>query len=152
MSVTVRKVRKSDKSAWLHLRRKLWPGPREMHRTEIKNLLGKRGFVCFLAWNRKKAIGFSEAFIRQFANGCHEQPVPFLEGLWVDPRFRRRNVGRQLVEAVEKWALNKGFNELGSDAYISAHISHKAHAAYGFKETERVVYFRKPLDMKTKNS
>jgi aminoglycoside 6'-N-acetyltransferase I len=71
--------------------------------------------------------------------------VPFLEGLWVDPKFRHRGVGRQLVRAVEAWARRKGFRELGSDAYLSNALSHRAHRAYGFRETERVIYFRKIL-------
>jgi aminoglycoside 6'-N-acetyltransferase I len=117
-----------------------------MHAAEVRDFSSERNFICFIAWNEdKKAVGFTEASIRPFANGCNERPVPFLEGLWVDPRFRRRNIGKQLISAVESWAIKRGFREIGSDALISNKVSHKAHAAYGYKETERVVYFRKSL-------
>ncbi|MDZ4677757.1 MAG: GNAT family N-acetyltransferase [Oligoflexia bacterium] len=145
MQRIIHKVIKLDIPQWLFLRRKLWPGPRKMHLQDMEKLFGKRGFVCFLAWHGDQAVGFAEAMIRPFANGCHDRPVPFLEGLWVESKFRRKNVGRQLVAAVEEWAKKKGFCELGSDAYIAAHVSHQAHRAYGFNETERVVYFRKSL-------
>jgi aminoglycoside 6'-N-acetyltransferase I len=83
--------------------------------------------------------------VRAFANGCDSSPVPFLEGLWVDSAFRRQKIGQALVRAIEEWAVRRGFRELGSDAYLSARISHLAHRAYGFTETERVVYFKKKL-------
>jgi aminoglycoside 6'-N-acetyltransferase I len=34
---------------------------------------------------------------------------------------------------------------LASDALIDNEVSQRAHAAMGFRETERVVYFVKPL-------
>ena len=116
-----------------------------MHLKDMQDLFGRRGFICLIAWAGKQPIGFSEAMIRPFANGCNDRPVAFLEGLWVEPKYRRQNVGRRLVQAVEAWAIRKGFRELGSDAYLTARESHKAHRAYGFRETERVVYFRKRL-------
>jgi aminoglycoside 6'-N-acetyltransferase I len=132
-------------SAWLSLRRGLWPLPRSTHRADAKSLFGKRGFICLIAWDGNKPVGFAEAMIRPFANGCEWQPVPFLEGLYVEPSYRRKRVGHELVKRVEAWALKNGFRELGSDAYLSDLGSHKAHRAYGFKEMERVIYFRKAL-------
>lgn len=148
MEILIEKVKSQDLEDWIILRCKLWPGPRQRHFSEVKEFLGKRGFVAYMAWDGRQAIGFSEAMVRAFANGCRESPVAFLEGLWVDPKFRRKGVGRKLVNAVETWARKKGFRELGSDAYLHATGSHKAHVAYGFKEMERVVYFRKSLSRK----
>ena len=53
--------------------------------------------------------------------------------------------GRALIAAVEAWTREQGCTELASDALIDNAASHAAHAACGFEETERVVYFRKPL-------
>ena len=50
-----------------------------------------------------------------------------------------------LIAAVEAWTREQGCTELASDALIDNAASHAAHAACGFEETERVVYFRKPL-------
>jgi len=72
--------------------------------------------------------------------------VPFLEGIWVEPELRRRGVGRALVDHVEAFVRARGFREIGSDALLGNRASHAAHAAWGFSETERVVYFRKGLD------
>ena len=74
-------------------------------------------------------------------------PVPFLEGIWVDPDFRRRGISKALLSKFERWAADSGFIEVGSDVEIGNNGSILAHKAWGYKETERVVYFRKRLDV-----
>jgi GNAT superfamily N-acetyltransferase len=73
------------------------------------------------------------------------QPVPFLEGIWVEPRSRWRRVGARLIAHIETFLKARGFRELGSDSLIENRVAHDAHAGWGFSETERVVYFRRPL-------
>ena len=68
-----------------------------------------------------------------------------LEAWYVDAACRGRGIGRALIAAVEAWTREQGCMELASDALIDNAASHAAHAACGFEETERVVYFRKPL-------
>ena len=96
------------------------------------------------------AIGFAEVSIRRSANGCDSQPVPFVEGIWVDPQFRLRGIGAQLIAHIEAFVTARGFHELGSDALIDNTASHAAHRGWGFAETERVIYFRKLLPQKNK--
>jgi aminoglycoside 6'-N-acetyltransferase I len=138
-------LRAADERAWNEMRAKLWPSETAASRAEMTKLVGKGNFVALLAWHGDVAVGFAEATVRAFANGCESAPVPFLEGLWVAPKWRRQGAGRALVAGIAAWARRKGFRELGSDAYITARASHRAHRAYGFVETERVVYFRKKL-------
>jgi aminoglycoside 6'-N-acetyltransferase I len=71
--------------------------------------------------------------------------VAFLEGIYVEPAFRRTGVARQLVQAVEDWAKLAGCSELASDTDIANVASQQLHNALGFSETQRVVYFRKLL-------
>ena len=80
--------------------------------------------------------------MRGFAHGVDEAPCAFLEAWWVDEDLRHSSVGRTLVEAVENWARERGFTELGSDALLDNTVGHRAHRALGFEERERVVYFR----------
>ena len=92
------------------------------------------------------AMGFIEAAARSdYVNGTSSSPVAFLEGIYVVPEARRRGVARALVSAVERWALGVGCREFASDASIENPLSHAVHRALGFQETERVVFFRKPL-------
>ena len=80
-----------------------------------------------------------------YVNGCKTSPVAFLEGIIVLPCARRTGVARLLVSAVSDWARSRGMSELGSDASLDNTTSHAMHAALGFDETQRVVYFRKAL-------
>lgn len=93
-----------------------------------------------------EAIGFIELALRHdYVNGTVTSPVAFVEGWYVALPSRGRGVGRALVGAAEAWSRARGCSELASDALLDNTGSHAAHAACGFEETERVVYFRKPL-------
>jgi len=50
-----------------------------------------------------------------------------------------------LIAAIEDWSRAHNLRELASDAFLDNAQSHAMHEALGFSETERVVYFRKPL-------
>jgi len=89
--------------------------------------------------------GMVEARVRAFANGVDEAPCAFVEGWWVDADMRQTGIGRALIAKVEEWARGRGFHELGSDAELNNTVSHRAHAALGFEERERVVCYRKLL-------
>ena len=52
-----------------------------------------------------------------------------------------------ICDAAGRWGLEQGCREFASDVYIDDHDSLAAHRGLGFEETERVVYFRKPLSM-----
>lgn len=134
---------------WVALRRALWPHATEReHRLEAEALLARTGdAVAFLARTAADAaVGFAEATLRRdYVNGCTTSPVAFLEGLYVRPDWRRRGIARLLVGAVRGWALDLGCSELASDADLRSLASRRMHAALGFEETERVVFFRMSL-------
>ena len=103
-------------------------------------------FIALGAGGPDDATGFAEAMLRRdYVNGCDSSPVLFLEGLYVDPAHRRQGVARALVDAIAGWGREQGYREFASDALLANAASHAVHAALGFTETERVVYFRKPL-------
>ncbi|AOG10640.1 MULTISPECIES: aminoglycoside 6'-N-acetyltransferase [Rhizobium/Agrobacterium group] len=145
----VRRATEEDLDAWASLRHQLWPHlSLEGHRTEIVDALAQPeklvAFLCVSATGN--AIGLAEASVRSdYVNGCETSPVAFLEGIVVDPSFRRQGVAASLVAAVTDWAKDEGLSELASDAEIHNTVSHAMHAALGFEETQRVVYFRKSL-------
>jgi aminoglycoside 6'-N-acetyltransferase I len=134
---------------WFALRRALWPHASDNeHRADIAKMLGDtaRAF-CFLARTQDGAVvGFAEVSLRRdYVNGCSTSPVGFLEGLYVVPQARRQGVARALVGAAEDWAARSGCSEFASDVLVENVESQAVHAALGFSETDRVVYFHKPL-------
>jgi len=134
---------------WIALRAALWPDTtEEEHRQEASDMLQRFGrAAAFLARTSEGGpVGFAEVALREdYVNGCTTSPVAFLEGIYVDPDHRRTGVARLLSRAVEDWANSLGVSELASDAELHNTISHRMHAALGFEETERIVYFRKTL-------
>lgn len=126
----------------------LWPADRDEHLPEMQELCAQPGrYAQFIAYSSVgEPQGLVEVALRSdYVNGTESSPVGFLEGLYVAPAFRRQGIAAQLVQVAEQWAKKQGCSEMASDALLENTTSHAMHRALGFAETERVVYFRKPL-------
>jgi aminoglycoside 6'-N-acetyltransferase I len=135
-----------DADAWSRLRRALWPEEEVATQASLREALDPPYDSCVLLALAPggDAIGFAEAKLRRdYVNGTETSPVGFLEGWYVVPAWRGRGVGRVLIAAVEIWTRERGCSELASDVVLDNGDGLAAHAACGFEETERVVYFRK---------
>ncbi|WP_248921027.1 aminoglycoside 6'-N-acetyltransferase [Pseudomonas entomophila] len=135
--------------AWLYLRSALWPDSAAAeHLAEMADIARRPDtFVALLAYDEQgRALGLAEASVRHdYVNGSNTSPVAYLEGIFVESARRGQGIARQLIAAVERWAAGKGCRELASDAALDNLGSQHMHAALGFAETERVVYFLKPV-------
>ncbi len=147
IAITIREMRDADRLAWSRMRHLLWPDEIEQGDTAgIDEILNSDDAWAFVAETAKGTpAGFAEVSIRKAANGCESQPVPFLEGIWVEPQYRRQGIGALLIGHIEAFVKAQGFSEIGSDTLIDNQKSQDAHKGWGFSETERVVYFRKCL-------
>jgi aminoglycoside 6'-N-acetyltransferase I len=145
---TIRQMTDADLAAWAEMRCALWPEDSEAaHRAAIAKLLGRGNAWGLVAETEAgTAVGFAEVALRPYANGCESEPVPFLEGIWVREAFRRRGVAARLLAHIERFLALHGYREIGSDTPLDNVSSQAAHRAWGFSETERVVYFRKVID------
>jgi aminoglycoside 6'-N-acetyltransferase I len=134
---------------WAVLRHALWPeAPVQDHLSEAQAMLWEqRKAAAFLVrLPDGTAAGFAEAALRHdYVNGCSTSPVAFLEGIYVEPEYRNRGLACLLCRAVEAWARRLGCREFASDVLLENTGSQEMHQALGFEETERVVYYRKPL-------
>jgi len=138
-----------DQPGWLELRLALWSdATADDHRGYMAIALAQpERFLQLMVYAAPRTpIGFIEGSIRlDYVNGTETSPVGFVEGVYVIESWRRRGIARQLYEAIGDWAKARGCRELASDALLANVASQRAHAALGFRETERVVYFTKPL-------
>jgi aminoglycoside 6'-N-acetyltransferase I len=138
-----------DQPGWLEMRLALWTdASAEEHRGHMAILLAQpeRYLQLVMYDERRQPVAFIEGSIRSdYVNGTESSPVGFVEGVYVAPDWRRRGVARQLFAAIGDWARARGCHELASDALLANETSQRAHAALGFRETERVVYFTKAL-------
>lgn len=147
--VNVRAARPDDIGEWIRLRFALWPDDLEEHRAAAERFFaGDRhepAEVLLAMDDEEQAIGFAELSIRNIVDSCSTDRVAYLEGWYVDPLVRRQGVGAALIAGAERWAVEQGCREFGSDSLIDNEASHLAHRALGFEETGRVVNFRKDL-------
>ena len=143
--IKIRKITSRDFPDWIKLRKQLWPEASYDELKDVEHLFKAQTFVCFFAESGKDLVGFMELAIRPYANGCDTTPVAFMEGIWVDDRFQKRGIGLMFIKTAEDWARSHSLKELASDTRIESTHSIHAHKAWGFEETERVVYFRKLL-------
>lgn len=145
----IRPAATADMEAVAELRFALWPDePLEQRRAETRENLARVDgrLQTLVAIDGDEVIGFAEVSLRtDYVNGCQSSPVAFLEGIYVRPGHRRQGIGRALVAAAGQWGREQGCSELASDALLANEASQRFHGSAGFEETERVVYFRRPL-------
>jgi aminoglycoside 6'-N-acetyltransferase I len=128
------------------LREALWPDD-DLTEADAEAILAEPELLVLVARTEAgEAIGFAEAAIRHdYVNGCDTSPVLFIEGIYVAPKHRGHGIARALADRAGQWGRAFGCSEFASDALLENSDSHAFHAAIGFAETERVVYFRRAL-------
>ena len=149
----IREAQPVDKDSWLRMRRSLWPQCSDQkHALEMDQLLKSDGVVLVAEDGQGALAGFAEVSLRQdHVDGASISPVPYLEGWFVEPRFRKQGIGRALMNAVERWAISRGYTELASDAELENSLSIRLHKRLGFLEVDRNVTFLKKLSSCTSN-
>ncbi|UCH61000.1 MAG: GNAT family N-acetyltransferase [Anaerolineales bacterium] len=147
MHTLVRTITNGDWPEWLRMRQTLWPEhTRDEHQSEMQALSTDRTSITFVAVRPDGSLGgFLEAGVRKYAEGCQTSPVGYIEGWYVDDDIRQLGIGKQLVQAAETWARQKGLSEMASDCQIDNEISRQAHQALGYQEMERLIHFTKIL-------
>ncbi len=143
----VRGYRDADWGEWLRMSLALFPTETEASLTTgMRDFRARRDAAVFVVdRGDDRLAGFVEAGTRAYADGCDSSPVGYIEAWFIDPDVRRQGWGRGLLDAAENWARAQGYTEMASDALLDNVVSHKAHAAAGYAEMERLVVFRKPL-------
>lgn len=147
-AIDIRPLRAAERDAWLTLRERLWPDFSRADLTrEQEQILAdaSRNAVLVAADGAGRLVGFVEAALRDWAEGCATEPVGYIEGWYVEPDQRRRGIGRRLVAAAEQWARDRGCTEMGSDAELGNRVSRDAHRALGYREVLELVAFSKRL-------
>jgi aminoglycoside 6'-N-acetyltransferase I len=145
--MNIRPYISTDHDEWLRMRLELFPeDTAAAHVAEMAQWIDHPTTGVFVAARDEGGLaGFAEVGERNYADGCETAPVAYLEAWYVDADARLQRVGAALVQAVEAWSRERGYQELASDALLDNLISHQAHERVGFAEVERAVKYRKAL-------
>lgn len=125
----------------------LWPahGQAELL-DEMRGLLAAGDTAVFLSVEGERAAGFAQCSVRrEYVEGASGSPTGYLEGIYVQPAFRRHGRASELVRACEQWAAARGCGEFASDCALDNAQSIAFHAHAGFCEAGRIVCFIKKL-------
>lgn len=127
---------------------KLWPGcDYEEEYQHGMRIIKDPVQTTFVARNGAHFAGFIQLALRSdYVEGTATSPVLYLEGLYVEPAYRKLGVARMLVRSAEAWGLQRGCVEMASDAELHNKTSIDFHVSAGFREVNRVVCFVKSLD------
>lgn len=118
MTVTIRDLKAHDEARW----RELWRGYCEFYETEMaesvtdetwRRLLdtSEEGMFSLLACGGDgAAIGFTNYVLHPIT--WSENPVCYLEDLFVDPDARKLGAGRALIEAVHERGRKEGWHRV----------------------------------------
>ena len=150
---SVRAARPEDVAKLAAMCHSLWPeSSASTHAEELASVVAGTmkstlPAVILLAEDRgQEPVGFISVDLRSHADGCDPAiPVGYIEGWYVMPHCRRRQIGASLVIAAEQWARNQGCREMASDTWVDNFGSQYAHQALGYEVVDRCVHYRKSL-------
>ena len=113
---------------------------------ELSDVIDSDEGVIFVAKENEKIVGFAQCQLRHdYVEGTESSPVGYLEGVFVKEECRNQGIAKELLQACENWALEKGCHEFASDCELENQTSLKFHMSVGFEEANRVICFTKRL-------
>jgi hypothetical protein len=104
--VIIREIRPEDAAEWLVMRRELWPDGDD-HDVEIAAFFAgslDEPETVLVAEDGELLIGVAELSLRRDVAGSNGKLTGYVEGLFVRPAFRGRDVAWGLLRASQAWA------------------------------------------------
>lgn len=125
----------------------LWPESteEELHESFHEIMASNRDKIIFYR-KGTELVSFIHLSIREdYVEGTESTPTGYIEGVYVKPEHRRKGYSAKLVEVGEKWLIQKGCKQIGSDIHLDNQVSYDFHIGMGFKESSRLIAFIKDL-------
>lgn len=143
----IQKASDSHINAITQLAHLLWPGADKVALyKEMVHFHADSTSELFICEADNKLVGFAHVQLRyDYVEGTSSTPVGYLEGIYVSETYRRKGIGKQLVEVCEDWVRFMDATEFASDIEIDNEISARFHEQVGFTEVNRVVCYAKKI-------
>jgi aminoglycoside 6'-N-acetyltransferase I len=123
----------------------LYRTPEEELEQEMQDLSEDEKQVFFVI-EADSLVGFINGSIRvDYVEGSSQSPTGYIEGIYIEEKYRKQGLAKELVDYVAGWAKKKGCVELASDVEDFNHTSIAFHKAIGLEEVNRIVCFIKKI-------
>ncbi len=125
----------------------LWPdNTYEGLKEDLADLLKSEKHASFLYQSDGENVGFIQLSTRHdYVEGSDSSPVGYVEGIYVKPEYRGKNIAKEMITHGEQWALSKGCTQMASDVEQHNTVSYEFHKRIGFKEANRLICFIKDI-------
>jgi aminoglycoside 6'-N-acetyltransferase I len=138
----------ADLAASLLLAEALWPNEdAEDLRTHFADIVQSDRWQTILCkTDSGEVIAFANLSIHyEYVEGSESSPVGYVEGIYVNPEYRKQGVAKELVRIGEEWSRLRGCSEYASDTELHNKESQAFHRAIGFDREETIVHFIKKI-------
>ena len=143
----VKKASKEDNFVLARLAVKMWSSHTVDDLAEaFSDCVSNENSECFIKFSDNVPIGFAQCGLRfDYVEGTKSSPVGYLEGIFVEEQYRHKGYAKELLNACENWAKDKGCSEFASDCELDNLTSLKFHLSMGFDEANRIICFKKEI-------
>ncbi len=135
-----------DFDTWCRFRDELYGDLQpEYIETEIKRIISAPdlcSYLVFLEKDKTEPVGMIELSFRNIVEGCTSSPVAYIDGLYLNEKYRGQGLGKEMLVFIKKWARESGCTELAVDTELENGRAQQFYLREGFEETFRVVQFR----------
>ena len=147
MKMKVKKISKKNLKEVARMSLALWTDSSlEEEYEDAEEVLRSKKKTCFLLKDKGAYVGYISLSLRkEYVDGMTSSPLTYIEGIYVDPAYRRQGLGEQLIALGAEWGKEKGCSQYASDTALYNTASISMHKKNGFKEVSRVVCFVKDL-------
>jgi predicted N-acetyltransferase YhbS len=111
-------------------------------RERLTRILGEDDSCVQVAISNGEIVGWIHAAIVQLVESVLRAEIG---GLVVDETHYRKGIGRQLISAVEVWAIEKGAEEVSVKCNTKRVDAHLFYQALNFTQIKTQITFRKQL-------
>lgn len=105
----------------------------EIHYYDLEELVLAPDAIVIVAVVGNEIIGSGYARIKTAKDYLKHKQYAYLGFMFVKPEYRGQGVNRQILDALEKWAVDQGIGEIRLEVYKNNSAAVKAYEKSGFE-------------------
>lgn len=104
----------------------------EIHYYDLEELVKASDTQVLVAVINDEIIGSGYSSIRQAKDYLKHKQYAYIGFMYVKPEYRGKGVNRQILDALEKWTIDRGITEMRLEVYKDNSAAVRAYEKFGF--------------------